>query len=257
MNIKHSLPELSVFFHCYNEEENIGPLLEQALSVFPQYTDKLEILIIDDGSTDRTRAIAEEIAAKNSVVRVISQKNGGYGAALRTGLEQARYGHVFFADADLQFDLKEFKKLLPGADADMVIGYRLTRADGFKRVITMKMLKVWSMIFLGYPWYIKDTNCAFKMMKRTSLRRLLPLVTDGAMISTELLLRAHRAGMRIAQVGVHHFDRIHGEATGQKPGVIATAVKETFILRNSLKEVRPQTQETAELEKAKLRANTR
>jgi len=231
----HKLSALSVFFPCYNEEENIRELLRQSLEVFPQYAEKLEIIIVNDGSRDRTKEIADEIALSNPAVRVINQENGGYGKALRTGFEAAQYDFVFFADADLQFEMSDFGKLVPSANSsDLVIGYRLTRADGFKRVVTMKMLKVWSWFFLGYPWYIRDTNCAFKLMKRACLKRLLPLVSDGAMISTELLLRAHRANMKISQVGVRHLPRIHGVATGQQPGVIAKAVRETFLLRKDL-----------------------
>lgn len=228
------LPELSVFFPCYNEEENVPQLLEQALAVFPRFTDRLEIIIVDDGSRDRTKEIAEGYAARHPQVRVVSQPNGGYGKALRTGFEQARFEYVFFADGDLQFDLEDFSRLVPLApSSDLVIGYRLTRADGFKRIVTMKMLKIWSFILLGYPWYIRDTNCAFKLFKKSALDRL-PLVSDGAMISTELLLRAHRAGMKIAQTGVRHLPRIHGEPTGQKAGVIATAVRETFLVRRAV-----------------------
>jgi len=231
------LAELSVFFPCYNEEENIEPLLKQALEIFPRYAAKVEIIVIDDGSTDRTRELAEQWSAKHPEIRVVSQANGGYGAALQTGFMSCRYAHVFFSDADLQFDLSEFEKLVPHADADFVIGYRLTRADGFKRVVTMKMLKIWSWIFLGYPLSIRDTNCAFKLIKRESLMRLMPLFSSSMMITTELLLRAHRAKMKIVQIGVHHFDRVHGLPTGQNPKVILKAVRETFMLQKKLRAV--------------------
>ncbi len=229
--------ELSVFFPCYNEEQNIRPLLEQALTVFPRHAAKVEIIIVDDGSKDETRRIAEEFAAVHPEVRVISQPNGGYGSALQTGFMNARFSHVFFADADLQFDLNDFEKLVPHSDADFVIGYRLQRADGFKRVVTMKMLKLWSWVFFGYPLYIRDTNCAFKLIKRESLLRLMPLYSSSMLITTELLLRAHRAGMKIAQVGVRHFDRRFGDPTGQNPGVILRAVKDTFALRRKLQQI--------------------
>ena len=229
------LAELSVFFPCYNEAENLEALLNQALEVFPRFAAKVEIIVINDGSTDQTKAIAEQWAAKHPEIRVVSQPNGGYGAALQTGFMSCRYSHVFFSDSDLQFDLREFEKLVPHASADFVIGYRLTRADGMKRVVTMKMLKIWSWIFLGYPLYIRDTNCAFKLIKRESLMRLMPLYSSSMMITTELLLRAHRAKMKIVQIGVNHFDRLHGQATGQNPKVILKAVRETFVLQKKLR----------------------
>ncbi len=232
------ISQLSVFFPCFNEEANVEQLLKQALEVFPQYASELEILIIDDGSTDRTKAIAEKIAETNPVVKIISQPNGGYGRALRTGFESCQFEHVFFADGDLQFDLRDFGRLVPYASkSDFVIGYRLQRADGVKRIVTQKMLKFWSFGFLGYPMFIRDTNCAFKLIKRSALKKVLPLVSEGAMITTELLLRAHRAGCSFSQVGVRHLPRLHGVATGQQPGVIAKAVKETFVLRDTLKHV--------------------
>lgn len=226
------LPELSVFFPCYNEEENVEALLTRAVEVFPQFAAKIEILIIDDGSTDETANKAALFAQSHPVVRIIRQKHGGYGRALRRGFDEAVHEYVFFADGDLQFDLKDFARFVPEASrSDLVIGYRLRRADGIKRVITQKMLKVWAWIFLKFPLSIKDTNCAFKLFKRTALRSILPLQSEGAIISTELLLRAHRAGLRITQIGVHHLPRIHGEPTGQRAGVILKAVRETFALR--------------------------
>lgn len=230
------LDEVSIFFPCHNEAPNIEQLVQQARKVFNRFAETFEVIVVDDGSTDGTGEIADRLSAAHPDVRVVHQKNQGYGGALKSGFRAARLKWVFFSDGDLQFDLAEFEKFVPyAAAADMVIGYRLRRADGYKRLIIQKMLKIWNRLFLGFPMRFKDVDCAFKLIRMDRMDGIMPLESDGAMISTELMLKAHRRGLRIAQVGVRHFPRVAGVQSGSNPKVILKAVRETWKLRRLIK----------------------
>ncbi len=110
-------PQLSLIFPVFDEEQNLGELLDAALRIAPRLAADFEVLVVDDGSRDRSGAIIDAWSRTHPSVRRLSHAaNRGYGAALRTGLREARGELVFFSDADLQFDLSELEKLLEHAD---------------------------------------------------------------------------------------------------------------------------------------------
>lgn len=245
MNSK-KLPSLSLFFPAFNEEANIAVAITSALKVLPKVARVYEIIVVNDGSTDATKSTAQALAKKHPAVRVVTQKNKGYGGALKLGFSKARYEWIFFTDADLQFDLSELTLITQEAlskDLQLVLGYRLSRAEGWKRQLFASALKIWNQVLLGFPSHIKDIDCAFKLIKREVIKTVEPLFSDGAMISTELLLKAHRAGFSYKQVGVHHYPRQAGSPSGNNLSVIIKAVVDTFRLKLSLvgqKQINPQ-----------------
>ncbi|PIR43267.1 cell wall biosynthesis glycosyltransferase [candidate division WWE3 bacterium CG10_big_fil_rev_8_21_14_0_10_32_10] len=228
------LSDLSVFFPLYNEEKNIKPLVKECIKVFPKIAENFEIILINDGSTDKTRDIAKQLEKKYKNVRLVSQRNKGYGGAVKRGFKEAKYKWVFFSDGDLQFDLSEVKKFIAYTkNFDLVIGYRKNRAEGTKRRVIAKMLKLWNLIFLGFPKNIKDIDCAFKLIKKDAIVSATPLLSNGAMLTTEFLLKSHKKGFKIKQIGVKHYKRKYGNSTGSNIAVILRAVRDTFILRKS------------------------
>jgi len=226
---------LSVFFPMYQEEANVEGSVQKALEVLPGLVGEYEILVVDDGSTDRTREIAERLAEEHPPVRVARHEvNRGYGAAVRTGLESASMELVFFTDGDLQFDLGELGLLLERIEgADVVCGYRLRRRDPAHRLLNAFLWNRLVRLLLGLR--IRDVNCAFKLFRREALQRIEPLETDGAMLSTELMIKLQRSGATIREVGVHHYPRSAGEQTGAKPGVVLKAFRELFAMSRRLK----------------------
>ena len=231
------LKELSVFFPLYNEERNVTPLVEEGLKVFPQVAKKFEIILVNDGSSDSTKKVAASLTNKYKQVRLVNQKNKGYGGAVKRGLKEAKYKWIFFSDGDLQFRLSEIKKFVPAAaadKADLIIGYRRSRAEGAFRQLIADALKVWNKELLGFPVFIKDIDCAFKLIKREVVEDMGKLKSDGAMVTTEFLLKAHNRGYRFKQLGVTHFKRKYGASTGNDLKVIRRAVTDTFILRQML-----------------------
>ncbi len=226
------LPALSVFFPAYNEAGNIEEVVKQALAVLPTVAAHYEVIVVNDGSKDGTLQIARRLSKKYKRVRVANQRNKGYGGALKRGFKEAKYDWIFFTDADLQFDIAELKKFVAKtAENDLVLGYRLNRAEGMKRQILANTLKIWNRLLLGFPRNIQDIDCGFKLIHRRVLYETGPLLSDGAMVSTELLLKAYRADFRFAQIGVRHYQRRIGEATGSNTKVILKAVRDTFRLQ--------------------------
>ena len=137
-------PRLTFFFPAYNEEENVAETVSRALDeIGPLVDGSIEVLVVDDGSTDRTPELADALAAGDPRVRVHHQENRGYGGALRAGFENSRGELIGFSDGDLQFDLSEMSRLLerlddPRKPVDVVIGYRIKRRDPPHRIFIAK-----------------------------------------------------------------------------------------------------------------------
>jgi len=226
--------QLSVFFPFWNEQENIESVIKKAIVVLPKVADKWEIIMIDDGSADSTLEIAQNLAKQNPNLRVISHtRNRGYGAALKSGFAKAKYALVVFNDGDGQFDLSEVTKFLERiGNAEMVIGYRKKRLDNPFRHILMNMLKVWDLVLFGFKF--KDIDCGFKLFRKEALNKILPFKSEGAMITTEILAKAKKEHLKIAQVEVSHYPRIYGNQSGGNLRVILRAVKESLSLWKDL-----------------------
>lgn len=213
---------VSVVLPAWNEEGNIASTTDKCLKAFEKYFEGVEIIIVDDGSSDRTAEISQEICAADSRVKIERHpKNRGYGAALRTGFAAGKNEWVFFMDSDGQFDPEEISIMIPHLDDnDMVAGYRMNRQDGlYRRMMGWGFSKS---VYLFFGTGLKDIDCAFKFLRGESLRKL-PLKCEDALINTELLFHARKRNWRIHQIGVHHYPRTSGEQTGGKPFVVLKA----------------------------------
>lgn len=228
MNIK--VPQLSIFFPFWNEEKNIENVIIKAISVAEKVAQKWEIIIVDDGSSDRTLDIAKRLTKEFKNVRLVShQPNRGYGAALKDGFRSASYNIVAFIDGDGQFDFSQVTKFLEKMeDADIVIGYRKKRRDNITRHTLMYLLKAWDLVFFGL--YFKDIDCGFKMFRREALDAIMPLQSEGAMITTEILVKARLKRLRIVEVEVLHYPRKYGDQSGGNLYVVIRAILESFTL---------------------------
>ena len=218
---------LSVFFPCYNEQDNIRRVYESAAKVLGHIGMDYEVILVDDGSTDQTPQIADAIADADSRVKVVHHPaNLGYGAAVQSGLRAATKTLVFFTDGDGQFDLNELPPLLPlMKEYDIVSCFRLNRQDGL-----LRKFYAWcwnGLVCLLFRMKFKDINCAFKLYRRRIFDDM-ELRSNGALINAEILARATRRRSAITQVGVHHFPRTRGRQTGAHPRVIFRAFRELF-----------------------------
>jgi glycosyltransferase involved in cell wall biosynthesis len=228
---------LSVFFPCYNEALNVENLVLEAIQVLSHSVRKYEILIINDGSTDKTGLIAERLSKVYEHVRVIHhKKNEGYGAALISGLSNSVYEWIFFTDGDHQFFISEIQVLLNEIDDhDLIIGYRKARRDPWYRILYGH---IWTRLVRRlFGLKLRDINCAFKLIKKTALDGV-SLHSSGAVINTELLAKMKLSGASIKQVGISHRPRMFGRQTGGSPKVILKAYMELFKLRKELENYR-------------------
>jgi glycosyltransferase involved in cell wall biosynthesis len=222
-------PQLSLVFPVFDEEENIGLLLDRALGLAPQLAGSFEIVVVDDGSRDGSLRVIEERRRAEPRIRLLRHAaNRGYGAALRAGLREASGELVFFSDADLQFDLDQLSKLLAHThEFDVVAGYRQPRRDPWPRHALAAGWGALARAFFGLR--VRDIDCAFKVFRRRVLEAI-PIASVGACINTEILVRASLAGFRIHQVPVSHRRRRAGRQTGARPRVILRALLELIAL---------------------------
>jgi len=212
---------LSVFFPVHNEAGNINRVIESTLAILPKLTKKWEIIVVNDGSTDKTGQVVEKLIEKEPRIRMITHnRNYGYGSALKDGFYNASYEWIVFTDGDGQFDFGEVTKFLEKADqADLVIGYRIDRQDPFIRKLFGWGWTFLANLLLGIK--VKDVDCGFKLVKKEVIDAIPRLASiRGGMISPELLAKTKKAGFKITQVGVHHFPRQEGKQTGAELKVI-------------------------------------
>lgn len=227
---------ITIFFPCYNEEQNVEKVTRNALAVAESISDDYEIIIVNDGSKDRTGEIADRLAKENPAVRVVHhEKNMGYGAALQSGFKNATKELVFYTDGDGQFNMEEIIKLLPLIENyDIVSGYRKKRMDPFIRKVNAFL---WGLLVNTlFKIKVRDVDCAFKLYKRKIFEDI-SLTSQGALIDTEILAKAVAKGYKIAEVGVNHYPRLAGKQTGAKLSVIIKAFVELFKLKNSFSKV--------------------
>ena len=227
------LSSLSASFPAHNEEDNVGPMIEDLVTALPDFAERFEVIVVDDGSRDRTFERASAIAARDQRVRVIRHEvTRGYGAAVWTGLASGTMDYAFFTDGDRQFDVRQVGDLIARIDgADVVVGWRLDRKDNAIRIANAHAWNGLIRNLLNVP--VRDVDCAFKLFRREVLAGL-EIEAGGAMFSSELLARLAARGVRIVEVPVRHLPREHGKSSGGNPRVIARAFYELFKLYRKL-----------------------
>jgi len=226
------IPELSAVLPAYNEEQVLPVSIREAVEALDEIADRWELLIVDDGSRDRTAEIVSEWAARDGRVRLLRQPtNLGYSKALIRGFREARHAWVCYTDADAQFDLREVRDLFDRADGvEMVVGYRQKRRDPWIRLLTSAVYNRLQGLVLGLR--VRDCNCALKLFRRDFLQAL-PLDSEGFLIDAELFARTRRAGGRWREVGVTHRPREHGSTT-VRVATISRTLRELWSLRRSI-----------------------
>jgi len=212
--------DLSFVYPIYNEIENLPRLLPETQRIADGIASDYEVVLVDDGSGDGSAAFIDQLAASRSNVRPVHHpRNRGLGAAIRTGLANATRELVLYMDSDFPVSVDEARAALNafGDGVDMLIGYRIGRAEGPRREIMS-----WTynrLIRSTFGLRVRDVNFAFKLIRRSLLQQMR-LRSEGSFIDAELLLEAKRLGARIKQVGIHYHTRTAGASTAASYRVI-------------------------------------
>ncbi len=213
--------ELSIVLPAFNEAENIEKSVTHALEALSSFSG--EVVVVNDGSQDETGKILAKLELEHPgrVVAIHHATNLGYGTALRNGFEAAKGEWVAYTDADNQFDLMEIQELWEQkADQDMVVGFRMNRQDPWFRKFAAASYNFLVRLFFGLRG-VRDIDCALKLFHRSVFKKLA-LNSNGFLIDGEILVKAHRKGLKIKEVGVHHFPRKEGTSTVKPRDVFRT-----------------------------------
>ncbi len=220
---------LSLVLPAFNEEANIEIVVRRALEVLPDYTSGFEVIVVNDGSRDGTAAIIDRLAVEDDRVKPVHHlANQGYGGAVKSGFKASRCEYVMFMDADRQFDIADIRLLTPFVPLfDIVAGFRMERSDPIIRRINAEVFNL--AIRILFDVHIRDLDCAFKIF-RGDLIRSLELTSAGALLNAETQAKLRRQGATMVQVGVPHYPRVAGHATGGSIRVILRAMTGTVVL---------------------------
>lgn len=226
------LHSISAVLPSYNEEGVIAETIRRTAKALAQSSlSDFEVLVVNDGSTDHTAEIADSLTEECHVRVLNHSSNRGYGAALATGFNEARMQASWLMDSDGQFDPKDLGLMTAHySEQALVAGYRAHRHDSAARRLFHFAFFLLVRVLFGPV--TRDVNCAFKLFPAVVGRNL---ASEGAVVSTELVLRARRAGYEIVEVAVPHYPRRTGQATGAKFAVVIRAFVELFNLRRNSK----------------------
>ncbi len=225
-------PSISLFFPAWNEEDYLERAATRALAVLSKLTSDFEILIINDGSTDRTQEIAEGLASRHRQIRVIEHReNQKLGGAIRTGLSHSTKEVVIYSDVDLPFDLNEIERalyLMSYLEADMICAFRHNRtSEGVRRIVYSYVYNL--LIRSAFDVKIKDVNFGFKVIHCRVLEAI-ELKSEGSFIDAELVVKAIHRGFRVFQMQVDYFPRSREVSPLASSAVIAKMLKELIQL---------------------------
>ncbi len=228
------LSSLTLVMPAHNEADSLRLLLPHAAEVLPGIARRVEVVLVDDGSTDGSGALAEGLGGELGLeVRVIRHsRKSGYGISVADGLRAARMEYTAFTDADGQFDVADLALLVPAllGGAGMVAGWRVERRDAAVRSVVSGVFNL--ALRLLYGLRVRDVDCALKLM-RTDFLRSIDLESHSALINAELFCKARRDGWRTAQVPVPHHPRELGRRSGARPRAVLRAIRELVRYRQS------------------------
>ncbi|NIN65723.1 MAG: glycosyltransferase [Anaerolineae bacterium] len=203
---------ISAFFPAYNDGGTIASMVLSAVLVLQELTEDYEVIVVNDGSSDYTKEILDELERQYDSVRVVHhEKNRGYGGALRTGFSEASKEFIFYTDGDAQYDVRDLPTLWTAMDdrVDMVQGYKIGRADPLHRVIIGRIYH-W-VANLAFGLHLKDVDCDFRLI-RHSVFDTVHLKSDSGVICVEMMKKIRNGGFRISEVPVHHYHRAYGQS---------------------------------------------
>lgn len=230
---KFQLADVSFFCPAYYDQDNLPKLIPVVFDFLKKISKKFEIIIIEDGSPDKTGEVADGLARQYPYIRVVHHpKNMGYGATLREGFLSARYDYVMYTDGDNQYDIREFESHLPLLkDVDILSGYAVKKAVTLRRKLQSIIYNLFTQLLFWTN--LRDINCSMKIYRKNVLDSI-KIKSSSAFIDAEMLIRAKWSNFRIVQFPVTHYKRDRGLASGSKPSVVGSTIKDMIKFRLGL-----------------------
>lgn len=225
------MDSISVTIPAYNEEENIKNAIEEAYNFLIKLNRDFEIVIINDGSKDKTGVIAESLKPKYPQLKVYHHKlNRGFAGAIKSCYKMATKDLVYLAPADGQVKIEELSKFLDSIqDSNVVVGYRIQRPESFKRRLPSIVFHFLLHNLLG----IKVKEISTCILYRKPVLDSIETEAKSAFLEAEIIYKAQKKGYKIKEVGINYYPRVAGKSKGDNPVVIIKTVLD--LLRLCLK----------------------
>ena len=229
------LPSISAFFPAFNDGGTIPSMVISVVRTLPKVTDDFEVVVVNDGSSDYTAEMLEELDRLYPQVRIVTHpQNRGYGAALRSGFSSATKEWIFYTDGDGQYDPRELVNLVEAVqeDTDIVNGFKIERHDPLHRVIIGRVYH--HIVRLMFGFRLRDVDCDFRLIRRKVFDEVQLRSTSGT-ICLEMVKKMQDAGFKFEEVPVHHFHRAYGKSQFFNfPRLVRTAVQLVTLWRDLL-----------------------
>ena len=221
---------ITAFFPAYNDGGTIASMVTVALKTLAMVTDDYEVIVVNDGSGDYTAEVLDELTRLYPQLSVVHHRqNRGYGGALRSGFAHARKEWIFYTDGDAQYDPHELLALVGALrdDVDVVNGYKIVRNDPLHRIIIGRLYHYFVKFTFGFR--LRDVDCDFRLIRRSAFDRV-SLESDTGTICVEMVKKFQDAGLRFAEVPVHHYHRAYGKSQFFNfPRLFRTAIQLTQL----------------------------
>jgi len=217
---------ISIAMPAYNEEKIIPVVVRDAIKVLRSMTPRYELLVVDDGSSDRTGKILDSLASKDKHIRVIHFKaNKGVGYANHVIYRKVKGDLLFWNASDNQIHMETALLMLPYLqEHDLVVGNRALRADSLVRRLSSGLFSKLLRVRFRIP--VKDID-SVKAYRISSLKKIMP-ESKTAFIESELLIKAVRKKLRIIEIPIKHYPRMRGEAKGFRLRIIMPQLTQLF-----------------------------
>lgn len=205
-------PSITAFYPSFNDAGTIGSMVVAVIKTLEELTDDYEVIVVENGSTDYTVDVLEELAKRYERLRVLVYRGPlGYGGALRVGFAHATKELIFYTDGDAQYNPRELRILYAALDdnVDVVNGWKIDRGDPFHRIIIGRVYN--QFVKWAFGLKLKDVDCDFRLIRR-SIFETIDLESDSGTICLEMVKKIEDAGYRFSEVPVHHYHRTYGKS---------------------------------------------
>jgi glycosyltransferase involved in cell wall biosynthesis len=225
---------LSLFFPIYNDETTMREVAERGLALLRRMADEYEVIIVNDGSSDRSGRIADELQAQYpNEIRVIHHaQNRGYGAALKSGIKSARYDWICMVDGDNEYDVGDLEKMLKLRRYYLlIIAFRYKKLYSASRIFISFVYNKTLRLLFRTPF--RDISTGIRVFHRSILDDL-EITSDSPFFGAELVIRAMLRGYPVGEIGIQTFPRTFGRSAAVTPRNIIRTMADIRRVRREI-----------------------